>query len=123
MCVQSLQLSLQRIHKYIFKNTNLKNADSHTWSPFTSGQDLWPRLEQGFQASLADFSDQNIKAISWCDVILSSCDYTHSPSVVSVRNNKHCGFQLFLLTEKVGSLWASVFCTSTIERRSATDMK
>ena len=57
--------------------------------PLTSGWDLWPPPEKGFQASLAGCSGQN--NVSWCGDV-------HSPSVVSVRSNKHCGFQLSLLT-------------------------
>lgn len=66
--------------------------------PLTSGQDLWPPPEKGRQASLAGCSGQNNKTISWSGNVLSSCDRTLSPSVVSVRNNKHCGLQLLLLT-------------------------
>lgn len=66
--------------------------------PLTSGQDLWPLPEKSCQASLASCIGQNNKTILWCDDVLSSCDHTHSPSVVPVRSNKHCESPLFLLT-------------------------
>lgn len=44
----------------------------------------------------------------WYGVILSSCDYSHSLSVISVRINKDCRAPLLLIAEKVWPLWAPV---------------
>lgn len=66
--------------------------------PFPLIKTSEPQLEQSCQALLAGNSGQNKRIILWCGVILSSCDYAHSLSVVPVKNNKHCRLQLFLLT-------------------------
>ena len=102
-------LSLTQSSSYIHTTTNILRVPTAIVDPqlpLTSGQDLWPQLEQDCQALLDGYSGQENKSIWWYGVILSSCDYTHSPSMVSVRNNKHCFFQLFFLTEKICCLWA-----------------
>ena len=88
--------------------------------PLTSGRELWPPPDTGCQASVARRSGRNNRTISWCADVLSSCDHTHSPSVVPVSSNKHCALScLLLIATSYGASRAAVFCTNTTQHPAA----